>query len=209
MYEFIDDTPPPKLGRPKDPKKIGNYSFLHCPVLFLRHAFQVKYFLVFIPTKGNPAARPTKMCPECREVHNKNFDRHLNSHFDVTTKKGRQDKAKVKEQAALRTVQGVRDSNFELLPEKIRFAIQDPATRFGFTQFLDDVGVAFPKEVRNCTKCHINFLLKPAAHLNFFFFKDISLKRKIELPEQEKEEEEEEQVGTALAVLPPDKPWSE
>lgn len=131
------------MGRPRDPNKLGMFSYL----TFLNIVQDCKLLVFFFSFQVNPAARPTKMCPECRSIHDKNFDRHLNSHFDVSTRKGRQAKEKAKKEAAQRTVQGIRRSQVCLLPQAIRDLLKDPLTRFGFTQFLDHVGVSYPKEV--------------------------------------------------------------
>lgn len=98
-------------------------------------------------TIDNISARPTKMCPVCRAVHTKNFDRHLNQHFDQSTSQGRREKTQVKREAVRRTVQGLRACNLQLLPTVITEALhKDVQARNAFNRFLDDVGVTCPKE---------------------------------------------------------------
>ncbi|XP_034245771.1 uncharacterized protein LOC117647906 [Thrips palmi] len=115
---FDDPKPRPGRGRPRDPKKLEN-----------------------------SATRPTKMCPKCRTICDKNFDRHLNLHFDAETSLGRREKEKVKEEATRRTVQGIRDSQMDLLPKTFSEQLKsNPLIRYQFTEFLDNIGVAYPKE---------------------------------------------------------------
>lgn len=82
------------------------------------------------------------MCPVCRTIQEKNFDRHLNTHYDVSTRDGRNQKRRAKEEATRRTVQGLRECDITLLPSLIQEALKnDHQVMHGFRQFLDDVGV--------------------------------------------------------------------
>ncbi|KAJ1519150.1 hypothetical protein ONE63_011244 [Megalurothrips usitatus] len=118
-FEFTEEAVPrPKLGRPRDPKK-----------------------------NESAAARPTKLCPECRSIHDKNFNRHLNLHYDISTVEGRRKKERALSQATARTVQGLRNSKMELLPASFVQELKtDHLARYTFQTFLDDVGVKYPRE---------------------------------------------------------------
>lgn len=106
------------------------------------------HFLTCMSTAENPSARPSRLCPACRSIQDKNFDRHLNHHFDVSTKEGRKEKLRVKEEASRRTVQGLREGKPQLLPMVFRQALtSDTKVLHDFRQFLDDVGVILPKQL--------------------------------------------------------------
>lgn len=84
----------------------------------------------------------------CRCIQEKNFDRHLNYHFDKTTREGRRQKRRVKEEASRRTVQGLREAKPHILPKVWRQALsKDTHVKQAFQQFLDDVGVLLPKQL--------------------------------------------------------------
>lgn len=93
------------------------------------------------------SARPTRLCPECRCIQDKNFDRHLNHHFDISTVEGRQQKRRVKAEATRRTVQGLREADPDLLPRVLKEALaKDTHAAHAFRNFLDNVGVILPHQ---------------------------------------------------------------
>lgn len=98
-------------------------------------------------TADNPSNRPTRLCPDCRSIQAKNFDRHLNHHYDITTSIGRKLKLRVKREAMRRTEQGLREAEPQLLPKVFKDAMaKDTQVAHAFQQFLDDVGVIWPKQ---------------------------------------------------------------
>lgn len=102
-------------------------------------------FLIFMSTVDNQSARPTTLCPVCRSIQEKNSDRHLNTHFEVLTRAGRNEKQRAKDEASRRIVQELRECNIGLLPPVFQEALKrDHKVMHDFKRFLDHVGVTVP-----------------------------------------------------------------
>lgn len=86
------------------------------------------------------------MCPECRSIEDKNWSRHLDTHFDSSVVKEAKEKIKVMKEASRRTAQGLRMANLDFLPQAWKEQLdKDPLSKVQFQLFLDDIGAILPK----------------------------------------------------------------